>query len=48
MQKKMIEDWKIKREFLADWEILFGENFLTDIIDIKFRLYSCPHCGAQI
>lgn len=47
-QKHLIESWKADKNFPDDWVVLFGEDFLVDIMRKDFRLYPCPGCQAQV
>jgi hypothetical protein len=46
--KSLIGTWKANDNFPEDWQDIFGENFLTDILRKSFKRYECPSCGDQL
>jgi hypothetical protein len=47
-QKAWIEEWKAMGRFPDNWQVLFGERFLEDVLHKRFRPYYCPACRDEI
>jgi hypothetical protein len=48
-QKALIQKWKVEGKHPMDWQVLFGERFLLDILGgKKWKWYLCAKCAKHI
>jgi len=47
-QKKWIKEWMESTAYPENWQALFGEDFLKDVLSHDFRQYDCLTCGNRV